>query len=84
MTETWQDGFRAALLRHVQRSGYPQATKIADWSEDTGGGCDTCGPDIEVDIWFECAEHDLCKRHTHRYSYWGSFGYLMESLLGEE
>ena len=88
MTEPWVEGFNAALLRFLQVYK-PEAIEILSFEEDQGAGCDTCGPDIEVDFRYRCNTRGCraCKLHPelnyvrgHTYSYWGSLGNVIESI----
>lgn len=90
MSGSWVDGFNAAMLRFLQIYR-PDAVEIISYREDPYGGCDTCGPDIEVDFKYKCGNEDctfcqpLSKQNPsyirgHLYTYWGSLGYIIESI----
>ena len=91
MSENWVDEFNAAMLKFLQ-TYEPKAVEILSYSEDTSGGCETCGPDIEVDFRYACGDKKChsCTRtkvypyiRGHLYSYWGSLGGIIESITSD-
>lgn len=94
MAESWVDGFNAALLRFLQKYR-PEAVKITNYDDYPAyGGCDTCGPEYEVDFSYLCGDEDCPRKctfygdHTvfvrgHSYSFNGTLGGVIEELTRE-
>lgn len=79
--DTWRVGFKADMLRLVQRQ-HEDAYLIVDWEEETeyGGYCETCSyEEIVVKVTYTCNTCDECPNHV--YKYYGRFSELMKDLI---
>lgn len=74
--------FKEAAARWLQNKLGERAVvkEVTGWDEyvSSGGGCPTCGPDIEIEVSISYIDSNDKLRS---YSHWGNFGYLLEEIL---
>lgn len=77
-TQLSQD-FKAAVARWLNTRGY-DVKEVHSWDEYaySGGGCDTCGPDTEIEVTIYFTNTDGV-RQSYRHD--GNFSYLLTDLL---
>jgi len=71
---SFRDRFHAAVAEYLRDMGY-DVSSVSSVSQDEAGGCDTCGPDIQVDVYFYDSK-DRFQIHT----YYGSLDGFLDRL----
>lgn len=84
MSKEFNEAFRGALLKFIQKVGCPEAARILRYEEDKlewGGGCPTCAY-TEIVVYIDWEDEE--RQTGGRYKYSGSFVDLINWLTDDD